>query len=289
MANTSKNISELISNCDEIPVIPAAALQLLSSVDDPNVGSLDIAKIISTDQSLTAKVLKLANSSYYGMQGKVTRLTEAVMILGTKNVRNLAILASADDLLNISLRGYRLGSRQLWTHSFSVGVGCRLIAEVANLKDVDIAFTSGLLHDIGKLVMSVTLDKELKKVFDMIRKDSIPFNIAEKEVLGFDHTEIGEALAQKWNLPQVICDVVRYHHNPNDCKPSNVFVDCAHVANYLTMTMGFGLGIDGLYYEFFPESLDRLNISNSDIDRVIDDFVYEYENYERLFEEYMAA
>jgi len=181
------------------------------------------------------------------------------------------------------------GPRQLWTHSFGVAIGAQLVAQKARLDDADAAFTAGLLHDLGKVALSVWLEDKVAQLIGIAIAEGVTFDEAERRVLGFDHTEVGEYLAESWNLPSVLTQAIRYHHQPNLAEPPSKLVDAVHVGDYLTMTMGFGLGADGLQYEFFEEALERLKLSAEDLDTVTDSFVLAYEGYESMFMELQVA
>ncbi len=284
-----KTITEIIHQCKEIPHFPAAALELMNNINKESISSKAIADILSKDQALSSRVIKLANSPYYGMEKKVSSISDAVIILGKKTIHNLAMIASTENFLSIPLSGYRLSAHKLWAHSFGVAVGSKLIANISNTMDADTAFTAGLLHDIGKVAMNIVISNKIDKVFRYVKKHSVPFDIAEKRVLGFDHTEVGQKMAERWNLPPSIVEAIRFHHTPSEAPENNPYVDCVHIGIYLTMTMGFGLGADGLYYNFEDSAFDRLKIKPSDIDNILDQFVEHYEAYEQVLKGFIES
>ena len=286
---TTITIEEIVKKTPDLPSLPAAALKVMKEAESSTSNASSIAQILAQDQALSARVLRLANSAYYGLTRKVTNLQESVVVLGMRCVRNLCMVAATYPWMSRKLDGYCLGPRDLWTHSFGTALGAQLFARLSKKCNEDHAFTAGLLHDIGKVALSVWLENKTSMVAQYANQAGIPFDQAERRILGYDHCEVGEHLAINWNLPEEIVRAVRWHHDPNGLETPSAIVDCVHLGLYLTMSMGFGLGGDGMQYEFCEDSFTRLGINHSDIDRITDLFVVGYEEYERLFEELTAA
>lgn len=289
MASSMITIEDIVRKTPDLPSIPAAALRVIRETDSSTSSAGSVAHILAQDQALSVRVLRLANSAYYGMSRKIADLSEAVIVLGMRSIRNLAMVASTYPWMVRPLAGYCLGPRQLWTHSFGVAIGAQSIAEKAKLPSVESAFTAGLLHDLGKVALSIWLENKVAALIALANRDGLTFDQAERKVLGFDHTEVGQYMAEQWNLPDTLVNAIRYHHEPNLCYPHCKVVDCVHVADYLTMTMGFGLGGDGLQYGFCEEALERLGLTLLDLDEITDTFVMAYEGYESLFSELQVA
>jgi putative nucleotidyltransferase with HDIG domain len=238
---------------------------------------------------LSARILRLANSPYYGLSKQVVSLQESVVLLGMRSVRNLAMVAATYPWMVRPLKGYALGPKEMWTHSFGVAIGSQLVAQKAKLAHHETVFLAGLLHDLGKVALSIWLEGKIAAMINLAARDNLTFDQAEQRVLGYDHTEVGEHLARLWNLPDSLVAPIRFHHWPNAMETPDLTVDCVHIGDYLTMTMGFGLGGDGLNYAFHPETLDRLHLSLDDLDDISDIFVTRYEACEALFTELAAA
>ncbi len=289
MSTTSLTIEDILKRSTDLPTIPAAALKVIREAEQSTCTASSVAQTLASDQSLSARVLRLSNSAYYGLSRQIVDLQEAVVVLGMRCVRNLAMVAATYPWMTKPLSGYCLEPKAMWTHSFGTAVGAQLCAQRAKLKGDDAAFTAGLLHDLGKVALSVWLDRKINMLVALSQRENIAFDEAERRILGFDHCEVGYHLAETWNLPASLSEVIRYHHNPNACTSGNPWVDCVHLGDYMTMTMGFGLGGDGLHYTFQEESLDRLNINAQGLDSIMDAFVTAYEAYEKMFEELNAA
>jgi putative nucleotidyltransferase with HDIG domain len=177
----------------------------------------------------------------------------------------------------------------MWSHSFGTALAGQLVARRSRKASEDVVFTAGLLHDMGKVALSVWLENKTGAIVQYAELAKVPFDVAERRILGYDHCEVGEHLGRQWNLPEEIVGAIRWHHDPGQCDPPSAIVDCVHLGNYLTMAMGFGLGGDGLHYMVCEGSFDRLGLRPEVLDEVTEQFVASYEEYERLFEELSAA
>jgi putative nucleotidyltransferase with HDIG domain len=257
----------------------------MKEADSSSGSAGSVAKYLSQDGALTARVLRLANSAYYGLSRRVLDVQEAVVVLGMRNVRNLALVASTYPWLSKPLAGYALAPSEMWRHSFGVAVAASLIADKSKKIAADQAFTAGLLHDLGKTAISVWLENKLPAMLAIAEREGIPFDAVERKVLGYDHQEVGAHMAENWNLPKELVDVMRYHHHPDDAPADSKMVDCVHVGDYLAGSMGFGLGGDGLTYGFSENAIQRLGICLEDLDELADSFLVSYQNHEKLFEE----
>lgn len=289
MGSTLITIEDIVRKTTDLPSLPSATLRVVRETDSSTSSAMSVAQILAQDQALSVRVLRLANSAYYGLSRKVSDLSEAVIVLGMRSIRNLAMVASTYPWMIRPLGGYCLGPRQLWSHSFGVAVGAQAVAEKAKLKNAESAFTAGLLHDLGKVALSIWLEDKIGPLIALAQRDQLTFDQAERKVLGFDHSEVGQYMGEDWNLPKVLVDSIRFHHEPNLCHPHCPVVDCVHIADYLTMTMGIGVGGDGLQYQFNEEALTRLELSPRDLDEVTDTFVQAYEDYESMLGELQAA
>ncbi|HEY3780485.1 MAG TPA: HDOD domain-containing protein [Fimbriimonadaceae bacterium] len=285
MVTTSLTIEDIVKKTPDLPTIPAAALAVMREADSSVSTAHSVAAQIAQDQALTARVLRLSNSAYYGLSRQVVDLQEAVVVLGMRCVRNLAVVAATYPWMSKPLKGYMLAPKQMWTHSFGVAVAAQLVAKKTGSAPDETSFIAGLLHNIGKVALSIWLENKLPMMMNMAIKEGIPFDELERKVLGFDHADVGAFLGEQWNLPKIFIEAIHYHHRPDECIPPNSVVDCVHVGDYLTMAMGFGLGGDGLRYDVSENALARIGLSETDVDELTEDFVKEYQKYESLFEE----
>lgn len=288
MISSTLKLEDIVRKTSDLPTLPKAALNVIRETESPTSSASTVAHHIGMDQALTARVLRLANSAYFGLARQVSDIQESVVILGMRNVRNLAIVASTFPWMSKPLKGYRLGPRQMWTHSFCVAVAAKELALKTRKADPDLAFTAGLLHNIGKVALSVWLENKIEAMMNVAVRENLTFDQMERKLLGFSHAEVGAYLADQWSLPKVFVEAILYHHSPNESPNPNPVADYVHIGDYITMSVGLGLGADGLRYEFYPEALERVAIDHADIDEVLDSFLEAQEAYERLFDDFTS-
>jgi putative nucleotidyltransferase with HDIG domain len=205
-------LETLIAAIQDLPSLPAIVLELMRNLDDEEAGTHLLADKIAKDQALSAKVLRLANSSFYGMQRKVTTIQQAITILGFNSVRALVTAAAVIDRYKVN-KGSSLDFDDFWRHSIGTALCAKMLARKLSFNQ-DHAFMAGLLHDIGRLVI-VTYSAPLYETVLLYHAthDCCLFE-AEREVLGFDHATVGRAIMHHWKFPPLILDAVERHHAP---------------------------------------------------------------------------
>ncbi len=285
MVAATLTIEDIVKKTTDLPTIPAAALKVMREAESATGTASAVAQAIAQDHALSARVLRLANSAYYGLSRQVLDLQEAVVVLGMRSVRNLAVVAATYPWMSKPIKGYDLGPRQMWAHSFGVAVASQLVARRTGKCSEDTAFTAGLLHNVGKVALSVWLENKLRAMQNMALRDNLSFDQVERKILGYDHADVGAYLGESWNLPEILVKTIRYHHRPNEVENYDPIVDCVHIGDFLTMSMGFGLGGDGLRYDISDDAIGRLTVEPNDLDEITLEFVESYHAYEKLFEE----
>jgi HD-like signal output (HDOD) protein len=205
-------LAEIIRRADDLPAMPHVVAALLESIDDPEVTIHTVQTIIGKDPALAAKVLRLANSAFYGFPREVATIREAVLVLGLRTVRALALAASAASVMGLALPAYRLGRFALWRHSVLVGTIARRLARDGGEKTSEIAFAAGLLHDVGKILLDRVLAPHEAEIHAAAAAASPA--AAERAVLGFDHADVGRLLVAKWRLPEALEAAAGFHHRP---------------------------------------------------------------------------
>lgn len=255
-------LDRVVNRIEKFPALPHIISLVLKKIDDPRSSIADITRTLSADEGLVANVLKLANSAYYGFPRRIVSVTEAVVILGLNTLKSLIYTTLAKNVLGKEVKGYALDRGELWRHSVACGIICREIARKNRLGDIEAYFVAGLLHDIGKVILGEYLEEEYEEIVKRVSESSQPFNIIEREILGFDHAEVGGLLAKKWNLPEFLVEAIRYHHNPEKSKLLSASV--VNVGDSIALLMGYGLGIDGLMYEISQETLEKFGLSSEE-------------------------
>ena len=199
----------------------------------------------------------------------------------------MALVAGTYPWMSKPLKGYDMAPKQLMMHSMAVGTAGQILARVGRF-DPDLAFVGGLLCDMGKIAISNCIEDKLALMVQLGLQAGMTFDEVERKVVGYSHAEVGAHMAEIWNLPEEIVDGIRYHHQPQDAK-SPWLAHVLHIADFLAMSAGCGIGGDGMLYEFSPESLQVCGLSADDLDGLVDDFITAFEHAEALFEDLSKA
>lgn len=202
----------LVGAVDDLPTIPVVATQVIQMLDDPDVSVEEIADLMLSDQVMTARVMKLINSPIYRPAQEITSLKRALVYLGLRHIRELALTTSLISAFDADSGAIELNS--FWEHSFGVGMVSKVIAQKAGYLDLEKAYIAGIIHDLGEVFLSNYLREPFQEVLDKIKNHPIKLVDAEAEMLGTTHCEIGLCIARKWNFPEVYCEVISCHHNP---------------------------------------------------------------------------
>ena len=205
---------ELIANLGDLPPLPQVAAQVLRLAADPDSTTDELQRVITTDQALTAQILKIANSAMFGMVREVKTLTQAIMTLGFSTIKSVVIASSAKNLY--SRGGTGLQERLLWEHALVTALSARAYARSLRNPRVEEAFLGGLMHDIGKSVMGIKFPERYGALVRTVYNEQVDGLEAELDTFGFDHAMVGEAVMRAWNLAPSLERCVRYHHDPAD-------------------------------------------------------------------------
>ncbi len=181
---------------------------------DPRTSADTLGKALSSDPALVSKVLKLVNSAFYGFPGRIGTISQAVVILGFSSIRNLVLTTSIMQMFGTKGEKQGFNVEEFWRHSLQTAALARQMAMDKGYAYIEEAFIGGLLHDMGRMVLSQKLPNEFEKVIAFAQKEGLRFREAEQALLGTTHAEIGAWLAQRWNLPTPLIDVIEFHHNP---------------------------------------------------------------------------
>ncbi len=228
----------------DLPTLPVVANNIILITQSPKSSALEVGRAISQDQALVSRILRIANSTFYGFPRKITTITHAIVILGFANIRNLVVTSSILDILPSKRMDGYFDREGFWKHSLACGVTSKLIAKRLGIKNVEEVFIWGLLHDFGKLVLDTHFNEDFAQVFRLVKEKEILIREAEEELLGFDHAMVGGRVADKWNLPPALIKVIRFHHNPPQANESMRMAAIVHVADVLCRAVGIGNGGD---------------------------------------------
>jgi len=212
LSQTSRALDRIVSTIGDLPASPAIVASLMNLTADINVDIEKIGQTISADQALTARLLKLSNSSFYGRAKEVTSLREAVVLLGFKTVRSLAVAASTHSLYHKGEDNYF--AARLWEHSLATAICARHTAQITGHSLYEEAFIAGLMHDIGKMVFNQQAADQYGEIISRVEAERLSFIDLEDEILGFNHTDVGMLLLHKWSFPALLSGAVFEHHGP---------------------------------------------------------------------------
>lgn len=227
------NIAELVQGVGELVSLPQAFVRINKLVEDPDSTTADIAEVVSQDPAFTVRLLRIANSSLYGFSSSIETVSRAVTLIGTSQVRNLA-LSTAVASTFAGIPNELVSMRNFWRHSLYCALIARSLAKRTGL-DAEALFTAGLLHDIGELVIFNRLPDKAREVLVMVLDsgDQLPVYQAEQQILGFDHAAVGGELARQWELPPMLSECIAYHHDIGQAQRCPQETALVHIANIL--------------------------------------------------------
>ncbi|MBN2446495.1 MAG: HDOD domain-containing protein [Phycisphaerae bacterium] len=278
-----RTIDEIVEQVHTLPRLQDTALRLIEVVRDPSSSIEQIVATIQYDQVVTAQILRLCNSAYFGMARQVSSIGDAVRFLGTSKLLQLAMAAHTQTLLGRAQTGYGLPPNALWLHSVGVAIGAPMFAHRFGVEHEGLIFTAGLLHDVGKIVLNEYVASEYAEIARIVSTTHSSFLEAEQQVLGLTHPEVGSRIAEEWNLPTEIVDAIRYHHEADSKQPASDLIDAVALADSVCRLAGVGCGYDGMLYRADVAVMERHQLVESDLERVSADMVLQLKSVQKLF------
>jgi len=231
---------ELVGGVVRLVSLPEVCIRVNEMLDDPSYNATDIGRVISQDASLTARLLKIVNSAFYGYQSRIETVSRAVTVIGLRELRGLVLAASAVESF-AKLPNDVLNMVNFWRHSVYCGVVAQQIAQHCNVLHSERLFVAGLLHDIGKLVITNKMPKEAREVAERVKKKKKFDYEIENQIMGFDHAEVGGELLKEWSMPEALFTAVNYHHRPQASMTSEMEVCIVNIANIMTIKAEHGV------------------------------------------------
>lgn len=260
------DIERIISQISDLPSSRATFFRILNLYQNPLADFTELEKIIKNDIGLTTKVLKLVNSSYYGLRNKVTNIDIAVRLLGIGTIKSIALAATVFDFVGFE---HLVNKDGLWLHMWMVGYLSKSIAALVGYVDVDSIFLAGILHDVGKLILSKYLPLEYKLVLARLEAEDIDEIAVEQECLGFTHAQLGARVLESWRFPQNIVYLVEHHHLAfeNITEPALKII---YISNYLANKYGYTF-IKNKIISTEIDVTKILNIATEKLENIIND------------------
>ena len=274
--------SKIGKSLNRLPAFPATVHKVTSLINDPDSSLSELVDVIRLDQAITANILRMCNSAYFGLRHKVDNVHDAIMYLGRQNVVR-AVLAAGCSRFFKDTPGYETEARSLWEHAVASALLSQILAKkILNHEDSQL-FTAALLHDIGKVILGEFVSEKYQEIKNSMSARSCSFLEAEEEVLGVNHAGIGGAITAAWNFPQNIRQAIAFHHRP-DLYPGteSPMPWLIHLADQGCLMMGIGLGTDGLSYHGLDEAMSRYEFTHRDFEGAMTLLVKELNNAREL-------
>jgi putative nucleotidyltransferase with HDIG domain len=277
-----EELDQYIQKVKHLPPAPRVLPQLLVLLGKPDSDTSKIVELIMYDQSLTASLLQVCNSAYFASAMPVSDLEEAVNRLGFQQVFRIVASISGSRSLATKQKGYGMDEGELWRHSVTTAVAAQLIAEETGV-EANVAFTAGLLHDIGKIILSSGLENIYAKLLEEVDTNQLSLLETEKKLLGVQHAEIGGRLLARWKFPAHLVAAVWFHHNPKSAQPHEKLASCVYLGNMIAYFIGNGFGHQAFALRGRAEALDILNLQSDDMPRLMIKTFERFDAIEALF------
>lgn len=272
---------QIISKIEYFPHQPGAAYQIITQLDEKDASAEQIIHILEFDIAATTNLLKFCNipdnMQRFGFKKPVSSIKEAMAVMDISDLKEMiALTASTDIFSRGSGSGYEVGKGEMRRHSIAAAVISRHLTPYAPEMKEDL-FTTCLLHDIGKMILSEYIGNHMQEIHDLIHRQNTDFTAAELQILGMTHAEVGARILKKWGFPDGMVAAVQFHHNPQD-SPDSPLTHFVSLADVIAMMMGFSTGFDALDYKTFPELYRKYKMKEKHIEQIMNNAVDEVKN-----------
>ncbi len=271
------SLDEVVEKIDDFPTLPSIYSTMLELVSNPRTTVHDLAAAISSDPACAAKLLRAVNSSVYGLPGRVQSISEAIFHLGYTEVKNLVMAISVINMFNKNRAFHAFNIIDLWKHSLAVGVIARLLGKTMRVANVDSYYTNGLLHDIGKMFFLENAYMDYSNISRIVNEQNSSLIETERQILGVNHTEIGELIARKWLLPESICRAIRYHEIGLVDDEFDMEVACVHLADIISRMLELGNPGDAVVPQPNEEIWKHMNLLPNTFINLLPEIMTDYE------------
>ena len=267
MSTDRERVERILAQVEDIPTLPTTVTEVLRVVDDPDCSASRLAALVTADPPLAARILRLANSAYYGFPRSIAGVGQAITLLGFSTLRNVALSTAVFDLFR-TRKGRSLDLPALWRHSLGAATAAKLVARRVRFTPLEKAFTAGLLHDIGKVIIARYLHGSMECILQLVEEEGMPIGEAEQRVLDVSHPAFGAWLAARWAFPTSLVDAVAFHHFPAQAEANLPLASIVHIADWLARAAGIGSGGDAVPREVDPVALQALALTPADLDEL---------------------
>jgi len=270
MNRSTPTLADVVAKAGALPSAPWLLPKLMELLANADSAADHVETLIRMDAGLATGTLRLANSAYFTNAMPCDTLSDAIMRLGFREIYRLASTKIASGWLNAPVEGYGWEPGDLYRHSLTVAVAGDLLAKETGAVEPEIAYTAGLLHDIGKLALAYGCGPQFEAIRQYQSKEHCPWRAAEQQVLGFDHTDVSEMLLTTWKFPKSLQQVVKFYPRPSAGAPEYaMLVTHVHAAKHLALCLGTGVGEDGFQSEVEEDSLRSSGLDPEALERLL--------------------
>ncbi|OPY85218.1 MAG: hypothetical protein A4E71_02245 [Smithella sp. PtaU1.Bin162] len=262
-----KIVDRILKSINTIPAFPETGNKVAQLLRKPDYSVNEVANVIKYDPSITANILKMANSAYFGPRHKITNINDAVVYLGQQNLLRAIQTAGVSKYYKKGASGYFDRVTDLWEHSVAVALMSQIISRKITGQEDTTLYTAALLHDVGKIIMGEFVRDSLTKIAELVSSKNISFLEAEEIILGINHADLGGKIATYWKFPAEIRDAISFHHRPDLLeKEEKTMPWIVYIADQFCLMLGVGGGVDGLSYRAVSEVLPKFNLRMKDLE-----------------------
>lgn len=274
-------IERIQAEIEYLPPMPLALQKTLRMIGSPDVSAQKLYEIIRVDTALSVDVLKLSNSSYFGLSRRISSLKEAIVFIGLDELKKLVVIISSRTIFKNDYSGYESRHGEMWMHAAVTSVIASRLQKLAPEMDDDL-FTTALLHDVGKVVLSQFVGERYDEIATEVKTSGEAFSDVEQRVFGTSHADVGAAILEKWSFPGEVVKAVRFHHHP-DQVPGSPLTHFVALADTLAKMLGFGTALDALGYRSHSPLYVQYGLKEKDLEQVLRDSLDLVRDMEKLF------
>ena len=264
-----KSVEAILQFVTQLPPFPAVLQRVLHMVEDPKSSAQDVVEVIQYDQALTANILKVCNSAYFGLPRQAHSVRDALVKIGFNRLIEIILARGSASFFCQACPGYNLESGELWRHSVACALLSQIVSTWIKREKNPVQFTSALLHDVGKAILSQFVKEHFEEIKNIAHKKGLSFTEAEKEVLGIDHAELGGKISERWKFPTNIVAGIRFHHTPFLARESHEIVSMTYLCDLIALMAGYKGGADGFSYPGNKEVANQFGLTKKDLEQVI--------------------
>jgi putative nucleotidyltransferase with HDIG domain len=261
-------IDRILKSIKTIPAFPATGNKVAQLLNQVDYSVVQVANVIKFDPSITANILKMANSAYFSPLHRISNINDAVIYLGQQNLLRAIQTAGISKYYKKGALGYFDRTTDLWEHCVAVALMSQILSRKITGQEDTTLYTAALLHDVGKIIMGEFVRDELKKISLLVEKQNMSFLEAEETVLGINHADLGGKIAEHWNFPVEIREAIAYHHRPDLLeKEEKIMPWIVYMADQACLMMGVGGGVEGLAQRAVSQLLKKFDLRIKDLEK----------------------